>query len=157
MVVEPGLERVEVHLGGGPVVLDLLRHVVVDPLRRVTRLVEGDRPDSDENRRDDGCEDQIHDRHRDRSRELQPREVADERVEHERDHRRGEEEEQDVAKRRGQQERENDEDRQPDQLDPARDLDRRAATGHAADRIAAGFEYPAARCDAPSSLLRSGR
>ena len=77
----------------------------------------------------------MNDRRRRRSRRPRPRaraagaarcSVADERVERERDHRGGQEEEEDVTERAREQEREQEQHRQPDELDPARDPDRRA-------------------------------
>ena len=70
------------------------------------------------------------------ARHLEPREVADERVERECDHARDEEEKEDVAERPRQEEREDEDDGQDDELNPPRDLDRRAGAGHARDRTA---------------------
>ena len=89
--------------------------------------------------------------------EPQARQVADERVEGERDHGGGEEQEQDVPERPREEEREQEDDRKADELDPPRDPDRRGArarvrraaeaililgraSGHSADRSPAGSE-----------------
>ena len=108
----------------------LLGDVLVYPVGRVARLVDGDGADRDQERRHDGEEDHVDDEHRRRARHLQSCEVADERVERERDDARGQEQEEDVAERRREQEREDQRNGEDDQLDPPRDLDRRAGAGH---------------------------
>ena len=111
VVVEPRLEAVDVVFRSRLTAVELLRDVVVDPFRSIAGLVERDDSDGDEHRGDDGRKDQIDEHHRQRPRELQPRQVPNERVEHERDDRRGQEEEQHMAERRGEQERENQQNR----------------------------------------------
>ncbi len=63
------------------------------------------------------------------------RQLTDERIERERDHRGGEEEEEDMPQGAREEEREQEHHRQPDELDPARDPDRRL-TRHRLDRNA---------------------
>ena len=50
MVVEPRLEAVDVQLRGGLARVELLGHVLVDPLGRVPRLIEGHGADGDQER-----------------------------------------------------------------------------------------------------------
>ena len=130
-------------------VVELVGDVLVDPVRGVARLVERDDADRDEERDHDRGEDRVDDEDRGRARHLQAREVANERVERERDDARGQEEEENVPELRGEQEREDEENGEDDQLDPSRDLDRRAGAGHARDRTAEGARRPA------ETLLRS--
>ena len=85
---------------------ELLGDVLVDPVGGVARLVERDGADRDEQRDHDRGEDRVDDEDGGRARHLQSREVADERVERERDDARGQEQEEDVAERRREQERE---------------------------------------------------
>ena len=112
-------------------------------------LVERDDADSDEKRDHDRGEDRVDDEDRGRARHFQAREIADERVQRERDDARGQEEKEDVPELRREQEREDEENGQDDQLDPSRDLDRRAGAGHVRDRTAEGCGRPA------ETLLRS--
>ena len=117
-------------------VVELVGHVLVDPVRSVARLVERDDADRDEKCDHDRGEDRVDDEDRGCARHLQAREVADERVQRERDDARRQEEEENVPELRRKQEREDEENGQDDQLDPSRDLDRRAGAGHARDRTA---------------------
>jgi hypothetical protein len=151
VVVEPRLQAVDVQLGSGLVAGDVLGDVLVDAIRGVARLLERDRSDRDEERRDDGEEDREHDEDGRRARHLESREVADERIERERDHAGSQEEEEDVAERRREQEREEERHGEDDQLDPPWNLDRRAGAGHRADRTVEPGERPA------KTLLRSGQ
>ena len=74
---------------------------------------------------DRGGEDEEDERHRDPARQAQPLQVAHERIEQERDHRRGEEEEEHVPEDAGQHPDDQQPHRQADELNPARDPDRR--------------------------------
>lgn len=135
MVVEPVLERLEIGLGRShPRDASLLRDVRVDPLGGVSRLVEGDDPDRHEERSHGRHEHRVDDAEREAAREPDAREVADERVEREGDHRCGQEEDEDVPERAREQEGQHEHHREDDELDPPRRLDRRAALGHARDR-----------------------
>ena len=132
VVVEPALEPVDVDLragltGGWAV----LGEIDVDPVRGGARLGEDDGAERDEKGDERRGEDDRDDRHREPAREAQAREVADERVEREGDHGRGQEQEQDVSQRPREEEREEEQHGQDDELDPAWDPDRRRL-GHAA-------------------------
>ena len=72
------------------------------------------------------------DGHREPARQLEPLEIAHERIERERDHGGGQEEEEDVPERPREEEGEEQQDRQPDELDPPWDPDRRRAGAHLA-------------------------
>ena len=61
VVVEPRLETVDVELGGRLSASRLLGDVLVDPVCRLARLVDGDGADRDEESRDDGEEDRVDD------------------------------------------------------------------------------------------------
>ena len=133
VVVEPCLQPVDVPLRLGLAGRRVLvRDVLVDPLRRVSRLVECDGADGDQQRGDRGGEDRVDDRHRERARDLEPRQVPHERVQHERDDRSGQEEEEHMPERAREQERDDEEHGQADELDPSRNLDRRAGAAHVA-------------------------
>ena len=123
--------------------VELVGDVLVDPVGGVARLVERDDADRDEERDHDRGEDRVDDEDRRCARHLQAREVANERVQRERDDARRQEEEENVPELRREQEREDEENGQDDQLDPSRDLDRRAGAGHARDRTAERCGRPA--------------
>ena len=103
----------------------LLGEVRVDPLRGGPGLRDDDRPERDEQAEHRRREDDVDHRDRKAARKAEPRQVADERVERERDHGGGEEQEDDVAERAGEQEGEHERDREHDELHPTRDPDPR--------------------------------
>ena len=158
VVVEPLLEPVDVDLDPGLARRRaLLRQVRVDPVGRGACLRDDDGAERDEQCDEERGEDDRHDGDGDATWEPQARQVADEGVEGERDHRGGEEQEQDVPERPREEEREQEDDRKADELDPPRDPDRRGArarvrraaeaililgraSGHSADRSPAGSE-----------------
>ena len=130
VVVEPRLEAVDVALGVGLARRVLARHVVVDPLAGVPRLVEGDDADRDQERRHRRREERVYERDRERpgtfsrvtsrTSGLSMNAMTDA-----------------VRKRKRtcpsvsrEQEREHEEHGQADELDPPRDLDRRAWAAH---------------------------
>ena len=132
-----------------PVELCSSRDVRVDLVRGVAGLVEGDGADRDQERRDDGREDRVDDEHCRRAGNLEPRQVANERVQREGDDARRQEQEEDVPERPCEEEDDEQEDGEDDELDPSRDLDRRAGAGHRADRTAGIARRPS------GTLLRS--
>ena len=109
------------------------------------RLRDDDGAERDEQADEDRGEHDRDDRDREPAREAKSRQLADEGVERERDHGRGEEEEEDVAQRAGEQEREQEQHRQHDELDPARDPDRRLSR-HRLDRNARPTARLTLRC-----------
>ena len=144
--VQPGLEAVDVDLGGGLAVRgNLDGDVVVDALGSVSRLIERQCSNSDQKRGDGRREDRVDDQHGQCAGHLEPREVAYERVQREGDHARGQEEEEHMAERSREEERHDEQNGKSDELDPARNLDRRARAGHAADRTALAGNTPELR------------
>ena len=131
MVVQPCLERVDVDLGRSLASRRLLvGDVFVDPPGSVSRLIEGHGADGDQERDDGSGEDRVDDQDREGARHLEAREVADERIQREGDHAGGQEEEEDVAERSREKERQNEQNGETDELDPPRNLNRRAGAGH---------------------------
>ena len=137
--VQPDLEPIDVAIGarlsGRPVTM---REVVVEARCRSLGLADDggrDRSDDEDQRRQEA---QVHDRDRDAARQPHPLERADDRVEEKRDEPGDHEEEHDVTRRRRDEPRQHEQQRQPDKLDPARDLDPRRAPGdgHVADATA---------------------
>ena len=131
VVVEPRLEPVDVELRSGLTARRLLGDVLVDPIGGLARLVDSNGADRDEESHGDGEEDRVDENDGRPPGHFQPGEVADERIEREGDHAGREEQEQDVTERLRQQECDDERDGEDDQLDPSRDLDRRAGAGHA--------------------------
>src|SRR5262249_58201981 len=104
VVVEQGLQPVDVLLGLGLARrATVYRDVLVGAVGSVARLIEGDRADRDEQGRDDGREDRVDEQDRWPTRNPEPRQVADERIERERDDARGQKQEEDVPERSGEQ------------------------------------------------------
>ena len=75
------------------------RDVVVDPIGRRARLVDDDAPQRQRDEGDCRGEEEEDERHREPARQPHALQVAHERVEQERDHRRGEKQEEDVPER----------------------------------------------------------
>src|SRR6266508_2940455 len=135
--VQPALQAVDVAVGVDLAGLSVyVRKVGIDPFRGRFRLVDEhgpERPDGgDQHKR----EHEVHQRDCEAAGDPDPLDEGHDRAEQERDQQRHEEEEDHVtdgARHHPQQEQQ---DGQPDQLDPARDLDLRRPGGHANDRTA---------------------
>ena len=148
--VQPELEPVDVPVGVGLAGSSIdARKVGVEPVCGRLRLIDddgGDSPDGDDQR---SRTTEVHDRDREAAPDSEPPELdradrLDERIEQQREERRDQEEEDDVKDASRDHPRQDQQERKPDQLHPARDLDlRRRAGGHRGDRTAPGVRLRA--------------
>ena len=136
-MVEPELEPVEIALGVGLVALSVLdRKVGVDAIGRLPRLVHHHGRECHDRQTDSSGKAQVDDRHGEPTRNPHAPEPAHERVQEQRDERSDEEEEDDVTRRPRDHPDQEQQDREPDELNPARDLDPRHPAGHGSHRSA---------------------
>ncbi len=151
--VEPVLQAVDVAVGRGDVVAAVVdREVAVDPLGSGLRLGDDDRPEREYGDHERRGERDVDERDREAAADPERAEGEDERIEQERDQRRDQEEEEGVSGGLGEDPDEEDAHRQPDELDPAGDLDPRRRAGrsaHGTDRTAAPGRDPARRGVSP--------
>ena len=137
VAVEPDLEAVEIPLGIGLVALSVLvRKVGVDPVRRAPRLVHDHGRERHDGQPDGSGKAEVHDRDGQATGDPHPAEPADERVQEQRHEPGDEEEEDDVTRRPRDHPQKQQQEREPDELDPARDLDLRRPAGHGSHRSA---------------------
>ena len=137
MRVEPLLQPVDVavrvDLAGSSV---RVRKVGIDPIRGRFRLVDDNGPERPDGGDQCNREDEVHQRDCEAARKADRLDDPNQRVEQERDQQRDEEQEDDVTDRARHDPQEQQDQRQPDQLDPARDLHLRRPGGHVSDRTA---------------------
>ena len=96
MAVEPTLQALDVLLGAGEPVARLLGEIRVGLVGGGTALIDDHASERDEDADHGGGEERVDDHHPEPPRKLDARQVADERVERERDDRCGQEQEEDV-------------------------------------------------------------
>ena len=135
MAVEPVLETVDVLLGSGEAPQARLGgEVLVHLVGGGSPLIDEDAAEQDEDADRSGEEQGVDDEDAEPTRQLQSGQIAHERVQRERDHRGGEEQEQHVPERLREHEDDEQEHGEADELDPARDADRWGLTRHGDDR-----------------------
>ena len=139
MRVEPQLKALQIVLCAGLLEASgARRKVVVHPVGGVTRLLHHHGCESENRECNDSREQHVHDSDREPARDPHPSQPADERVEEQGDEQRHEEEEDHVTHGSRHHPQEHEQQRQPHELHPARDLDPRRDAGarHASDGIA---------------------
>src|SRR5919198_550586 len=137
VAVEPELEPVEVALGVRLAALSVLdRKVGIDAIGRLPCLVHDHGRECHDRQTDSSGKAQVDDRHGEPTRNPHAPEPAHERVQEQRDERGDEEEEDDVTRRARYNPDQEQQNRKPDELDPARDLDLRRPAGHGSHRSA---------------------
>ncbi len=138
--VEPGLQPVHIVLGRGELLLVLLGEVVVYALGQRARAVDADGRQRGQPEAHGRCEAEIDDRDCDPAWDLDPAQSAHHGIEQQGDER-GDDEYEDRVRDGGRElPDENDEERQADELNPARNRDRGVFRGHPEDRIARSGE-----------------
>src|SRR5439155_775920 len=135
--VEPVLEPVDVPIGGDLAGSSVyVRKVGIDPFGGRLRLADDDGPESADGR--DQCErkDQVHERDCKAAGNAKRPDQAHERIQEQRDQQRDEEEEDDVTHGARDHPEKEQQHRQADELDPARNDGLRRGRGHSSDRSA---------------------
>src|SRR6266480_3202172 len=135
--VQPVLQPVDVPVGVDLVGLSVhLRKVGIHPFRGRLRLTDEHGPERPYGGDQENREHEVHERDCEAAGDPDPLDDPDDRTQKQRDQQRDEEEKDDVTDRAGDDPKKQQQNGQPDQLDPARDLDLRRPGGHADDRTA---------------------